>query len=144
MTRYCAYQDRCRSEVFKKLEGFDLKAEECEWIVEQLEMEKYLDEDRYARSYVRGRFGTRKWGKLKIGQHLKAKGVDSQLINQAVNEEIDEDAYEEALEGLLAKKMQSEKEQDPYKRKAKIINHLLTKGYESDLIFPLVSQALNS
>jgi len=131
---YCAYQERCRVEVQQKLKSWQLNKEDTDWVVEQLETSNFLNEERYARAYVTGKFRTRKWGRVKIRMMLKSNRLDNRVIQNAL-EEIDEEEYLQTLIELARKKKESvaEKETDSYKIKAKTINYLLNKGFESDL-----------
>ncbi|MCP4521055.1 MAG: RecX family transcriptional regulator [Cytophagales bacterium] len=142
MAKYCSYQDRCESDILLKLNKYLLTDNEKSDIIENLIEEKFLNEERFARSYVRGKFRSNKWGRVKIKQALKMKGIDSYLINLGF-EEIKDEEYLQTLYALFDKKDAQEKEQDPYKRKAKIINFLLSKGFESDIVFSVVEECMS-
>ncbi|GJM59581.1 regulatory protein RecX [Persicobacter diffluens] len=140
---YCAYQDRCTAEVSEKLQKWGLEDEMLEAAIEQLIAEKYLDEERFCRSYVRGKFYYQKWGKQKIRQALKLKQVNDALIQSALENEIKPEDYDEVLLKILYRKYhQLEKETDPYKRKMKTVQHAAQKGFESSIIFCLIDEAI--
>jgi regulatory protein len=130
---YCAYQERCHQEVTKKLKSWGLIPEAVEMLVGELMQFNFLNEERYARSFARGKFRIKKWGRIKIKQELKKREIYSKCIEYAM-EEIDEDAYYETLKELHQKKSQNEKETNSYKRKAKLTRYLVSRGYEYDLI----------
>ncbi|SIT95118.1 regulatory protein RecX [Pontibacter indicus] len=130
---YCAYQERTQQEVRTKLYTYGLEPDDVEEIIVRLGQEKMLDEERYAQAYVRGKYGLKKWGRRKIVQGLKAKGISDYCIKQGLKE-IDYDVYEENLQQLLEKKNATEKEKNPFARRQKLSYYLLSKGYESDLV----------
>ena len=106
ISKYCAYQERCRSEVRTKLRQSGASPQSIEAILARLEQEGYLDEERFARAYVRGKFRINGWGRLKIRNGLRAKLIDSSLIETAIKEEINEEEYIELLKKILASKGQ--------------------------------------
>ncbi len=106
ISKYCAYQERCRSEVRTKLRQSGASPQSIEAILARLEQEGYLDEERFARAYVRGKFRINGWGRLKIRNGLRAKLIDSSLIETAIKEEINEEEYMELLKKILASKGQ--------------------------------------
>ncbi|PKV62577.1 regulatory protein RecX [Pontibacter ramchanderi] len=130
---YCAYQERTQQEVRTKLYTYGLEPDDVEEIIVRLGQEKMLDEERYAQAYVRGKYGLKKWGRRKIVQGLKAKGISDYCIKQGLKE-IDYDVYEENLQQLLEKKNATEKEKNPFARRQKLTYYLMSKGYESDLV----------
>lgn len=104
MTRYCAYQERSRAEVRQKLRLLGADGVTAENIMLRLEEEGYINEERFAGAYVRGKFRINGWGRLKIKNGLRAKGVDENLIRATLEEEINEDRYKERLREVLAVK----------------------------------------
>jgi regulatory protein len=130
---YCAYQERTQQEVRTKLYTYGLSPDEVEELIVKLCAEKMIDEERYAASYVRGKYGIKKWGRRKIMQGLKGKQISDYCIKKGMKE-IDPEVYWENLLHLLEKKMRTEKESNPFARKQKLTYYLQTKGYEMDLI----------
>ena len=134
--RYCAYQDRCTQEVRTKLAIFDMPDSEKEKIVKLLVDEGYLDDERYASTFVRSKIHLKKWGVNKIKMSLKMKGISDKIITNALSE-IDPEIYrEELIKVLKAKKTN---ETDPYKRKAKLAQYAIQKGYEPTLVWNMLS-----
>ena len=130
--RYCAYQDRCVQEVRKKLATFDMPDSEKEKILKLLVDEGYLDDERYASTFVRSKIHLKKWGVNKIRMALKMKGISDENISNALSE-IDPEIYrEELIKVLKSKKIN---ETDPYKRKAKLAQYAMQKGYEPSLVW---------
>jgi regulatory protein len=130
---YCAYQERCHLEVEKKLKSWGLIPEAIDMLVGELMQHNFLNEERYARSFARGKFRIKKWGRIKIKLELKKRSIYAKCIEFAM-QEIDPDAYYETLKELLHKKSILEKELHPYKRKAKLTRYLVSRGFEYDLI----------
>ena len=130
--RYCAYQDRCTQEVRNKLATFDMPDSEKVKILKLLVDEGYLDDERYASTFVRSKIHLKKWGVNKIRMALKMKGISDEIISNALSE-IDPDIYrEELIKVLKSKKIN---ETDPYKRKAKLAQYAMQKGYEPGLVW---------
>jgi regulatory protein len=127
---FCAYQERCTSEIREKLYEWGVNPEESEDIIAQLIAEKYLDEERFAKIYAGSKFRTKKWGKLKIRYMLKQKGIANTLIINGLKE-INPDTYYETLQGLAAQKKEGMK--GKYDR-VKLYNFLISKGFENDLV----------
>ena len=130
---YCAYQERCHLGVEKKLKSWGLIPEAIDMLVGELMQHNFLNEERYARSFARGKFRIKKWGRIKIKLELKKRSIYAKCIEFAM-QEIDPDAYYETLKELLHKKSILEKELHPYKRKAKLTRYLVSRGFEYDLI----------
>lgn len=134
LAKYCAYQDRCHWEVENKLREFNLIPEAKDEIIIYLIQNNFLNEERFAKSFVRGKFNQKSWGRIKIKSELKKRQIPQKLIDAALKE-IDAEAYFSRLEELFQKKKESLKsERESFKKQAKIRNYLLQKGYESDLI----------
>lgn len=138
LAKYCAYQDRCHWEVENKMREFNLIPEAYDTIMIYLIQNGFLNEERFARSFVRGKFNQKSWGRIKIRVELKKRKIPAKMIESALSE-IDEVNYLQTLENLFEKKKQSLKnERESFKKKAKIRNYLLQKGYESEIIAGLL------
>lgn len=141
LMQYCAYRDRSHKEVEEKLEEMRMIPAAREKIIIQLMQENFLNEERFARSFVRGKFRIKKWGRIKIKNELKKRQISSPLIKLSLLE-IEEEAYLSTLNELLEKKKGQIKERNPYKLKQKLGNYLLQKGYESHLVFSFIDDIL--
>lgn len=130
---FCAYQERNQKEVESKLREYGLDEDEAGEIIIRLSREKLLDEERYAQAYVRGHHRNKKWGRRRIVQELKQKGISDYCIKSGLKE-IDGDEYYQNLVSLLEKKDRLEKERNPRVRRQKIQLFLIGKGYEQDLV----------
>ena len=133
---YCDYQDRCKKEIFTKLDSFELSESDKSFIVEFIQDEGYINDERYCRSYVKSKLNLKKWGVNKIKLSLIAKGVDRDIIDEVISE-IDQDSYKEELVNLL--KNRKINESDPYKRKAKLIRYAVGKGYSLSMVMEIVN-----
>jgi regulatory protein len=138
LEQYCVYQDRSHYEVIKKLREMKMIPMAIDAIILHLMQHNFLNEERFARSYVRGKFNIKKYGRIKIVQGLKQKNITANLIKIALKE-IEEGVYLETLTQLAEKKIQVLKEPNKYKKKQKLIRFLMQKGYESHLIYELVN-----
>lgn len=138
LANYCVYQDRCQWDVEKKMREFILIPEAKDEIYIYLIQNNFLNEERFVKSFVRGRFNQKKWGRNKIRMGLKQRKIPDQLIRIGLNE-IDEEEYQKVLIELFDKKREELKsETNLFKRNSKIRNYLLQKGYENELIYDLL------
>lgn len=131
---YCVYQDRSHYEVEQKLKELrtlneDERGEILIWLIQN----NFLNEERFSKSYAKGKFYQKKWGKIKIMQGLKQKRIPTNLIDKGI-EEINEEDYKSTLMELTEKKWNIIRESEVYLKKKKIYNYLLQKGYEYNLI----------
>jgi len=134
MQNWCAYQERCQQETRDKLYEFGLWPEAVENIIAKLIEDNFLNEERFACSFARGKFNIKKWGKIKIKQELKQRRINDYCIKKAMKE-IDDDDYYIALKKLLTQKKSLVKESNPVKLKFKLATYAMGKGFEQDLIF---------
>ncbi|MBO5810161.1 MAG: regulatory protein RecX [Bacteroidales bacterium] len=133
---YCDYQDRCKKEIFTKLNSFELADDDRNFIVGFLNDEGYINDERYCRSYVKSKLSLKKWGINKIKLSLITKGIDREIIDNVLSE-IDQDSYKEELVNLLKNKKINE--EDPYKRKAKLMRYAVSKGYSISEVMEIVN-----
>ena len=125
---FCNYRDRCHMEVCDKLYSMGLYKKEVDQVLLQMMDEDLLNEERYARSFARGYFRTKQWGKYRISMELKQRQIHDRLIETAMTE-IDDEEYTATLKKLIEKKQKSLKEGSKLERKKKLTDHLLRKGY---------------
>jgi len=136
---YCAYQERCVSELKDKLRQWKIDDDKAVKIIARLIEENYLNEERFARAFAGGKFRINKWGKAKIIYELHRKQLPDNIIQLGL-EEIDEAEYIETLKELLAKKSREIKEKDGFKKKQKLISFAVQKGYEYELVKKLAEE----
>ncbi len=130
---YCAYRERCESEVRQKMYQLNIGVEEYDHYLQYLYENNYLNEARYASAFANGKSNIKKWGRKKIEMELKARQVNTTYIKRSI-EQIDEGMYLLRLEDLLRKKIKTIKETDNYKKQQKLFQFALQKGYESEII----------
>ena len=141
LTHFCAYRDRSQKEVEDKLDTLHMIPEAKEKIIVELMQEGFLNEERFARSFVRGKFRIKKWGRIKITQELKKRGISSPIIKLGLTE-IKESDYRSALYEVAEKKLKLIREPNEFKKKGKLADHLLRRGYESSLVFDCVNEII--
>ena len=133
---FCAYQERTLKEVRQKLREWEVADDDAEPVIAELIAQNYLNEERFARSFARGKFRVKKWGRLKIRQEMKLRGLSNELIQKGLTE-IDGDEYEEVLRDLLEKKARSLRGES-VAVKQKIVRFALSRGFESDIVWDLL------
>ncbi|GAB5474773.1 MAG: regulatory protein RecX [Maribacter sp.] len=131
---YCAYQERCHKEVVQKLKDMGMIPQAIDEIVYHLIQQNYLNEERFARSYARGKFNTKKWGRNRIVSELRQRQISRFNIDTALKE-IDDTAYMETLDSLSKKRLAQIKETHTQKRRKKLADYLLYRGWESHLVY---------
>lgn len=139
--KFCAYQERSHMEVRSKLYSFGLYKNEVEEIIAELIQENFLNEERFARSFSRGKFNLKNWGRIKIKYELKQRGVSNGNILAGLDE-INELEYEKRLVKLLHKKFNSLKQGRLFEKKFKTKKYLIQKGFEPSLIQRIMEEKL--
>ncbi|OQD44459.1 recombinase RecX [Croceivirga radicis] len=134
---YCAYQDRCHKEVVVKLKGMRMIPQAIDHIIAHLIQENYLNEERFAQSYARGKFKYKKWGRNRITTELKLRQISHYNIKTALKE-IEAD-YHTVFHELADKKWEQTQGLPPQKRKKKLLDYLLYRGWESHLIYEKIN-----
>ncbi len=128
---YCAYQERCHSEVRTKLLEMNVFGDTLEEIIATLIEENFLNEERFATQFTLGKFRIKKWGKVRIKQELKLRKISDYCIRTAMTQIEDED-YIQTLRHWIEKEKSLD---DSPKEKFRLANFLLRKGFESELIW---------
>jgi regulatory protein len=136
---YCAYQERCKYEVDQKLAQWKVSPAKIKKIRHLLIEEGFIDEQRYARIFVRSKFHLNKWGRLKIRYELKTRAIPGMLISKAL-EEIGEDDYLNTLRDLVRKKKLEINSGKHLNIGETIITFVTGKGFEFDLITTVLTE----
>lgn len=139
LQRYCVYQDRCHQEVRSKLLDLGMRGFDLEDIIASLIEENFLNEERFARSFVRGKFRMKQWGRHKIRQELKKKDIPAYCMKMGFTE-IDEEEYSQTLFDILTKKNRTTKAAKIYERKQKLAQYAIRRGFESHLVWKAVNE----
>lgn len=135
---YCAYQERSHKEVVTKLKDMRMIPDAIDVIVVHLIQNNFLNEERFAKAFVRGKFRIKKWGKNRLKLELKRKDISKTIIDIALKE-IDAADYLETFHALAEKKAETIKEPNSYKKKKKLADYLLYRGWESPLVYDIVN-----
>jgi regulatory protein len=139
--QFCAYQERSHSEVKERLYSFDLNSSEVDTIISELIQEDYLNEERFARAFARGKFRMKQWGRIKIKYELKQRRVSEYCIRKGLTE-IDDDEYEKTLNNLVEQKSKTLKsEKNIFVKKRKLLDYLLQKGFERDVVLIAINES---
>ncbi len=141
LEHYCAYQERCHKEVRQKLKEMNLIPEAIDAIIVHLLEHDFLNEERFAKTYVQGKIKIKKWGKRRLIQGLKQKDISKYTINLAMKT-IGDDEYIDTFNVLAEKKLSSIRETDVLKKKRKLADYLLYRGWEPDLVYDKVNELI--
>ena len=133
LEHYCAYQERCHQEVRQKLIAMGIIPEFIDIIIEHLLQHNFINEQRFAKIFVSSKFKIKNWGRHRLTFELKKKEISKVNINQALTE-IENTEYIEVFNHLAEKKANSIKETNVYKKRKKLIDYLLYRGWEFDLV----------
>lgn len=138
---YCSYQERCHKEVEEKLQRMNMIPEAKQQIILYLIEHNFLNEERFAKSFSRGKFRIKKWGKQRIVRELKMKGISKFNIESALKE-IDEQSYLETFHELAESRFESIKETNKLKKKKKLVDYLFYRGWESHLVYAKANELI--
>lgn len=134
---FCAYQERTQQEVRKRLDAWDIYGDDAEELIAELITQGYLSEERFATTFAGGKFRVKGWGKRKITQHLKQRGITGRNLETALSA-IKPADYKAMLSDLLDKKRRAIKDDNPLVVKQKLARYALSKGYESALVWEVL------
>lgn len=139
MAKYCAYQERCVKDVKDKLKTYDIAEKEKNIILEYLLDNRFVNDERFAKSFVRGKVNQSGWGVNKIRFHLIQKGIDKDIIEEALGQ-TDEEAYRQRLIEILKAKAKTVKAASDYEKKRKLAAYAMQKGFEGSLIWEVLKE----
>lgn len=142
LEHYCAYQERCHLEVRQKLQNMGMIPIAVDTIISRLMEDNFLNETRFALAFARGKFKIKKWGKQRITRELKMRDISSYNIKAAL-EHISDAAYQQTLWELAEKRCAAISEQNVYKKKKKLADYLLYRGWESHLVYEVVQELVD-
>ena len=137
MAKYCAYQERCVKDVRDKLKTFDIPQEERDKILEYLLDNRFVNDERFAKSFVRGKINQSGWGVNKICFHLVQKGIAKEIIDEALGQ-TDEEIYRQRLIDILKVKAKSVKAETEFEKKRKLAAFAMQKGFEGSLVWEVL------
>lgn len=139
---YCAYQERCHEEVINKLRSMKMDSDEIDVIITRLISDNFLNEERYACSFARGKHRIKHWGKIRITNELKSRKINQTLITIALKE-ITTEEYEDTFHNLTEKHWDSISETNSLKKRKKFCDYILRRGFESNLVYDKVKELEN-
>jgi regulatory protein len=131
---FCAYQERCHEEVVAKLHSMKMTSDEIDSILVHLIGDNFLNEERFACSFARGKHRIKQWGKIRIVNELKFRKISQTLITIALKE-ISPEEYADTFDRVAEKHWESIRETNVQKKRKKFADYLLRKGFESNLVF---------
>ena len=137
MAKYCAYQERCVKDVRDKLKTYDIPQEDRDKILVFLLDNRFVNDERFAKSFVRGKVNQSGWGLNKIRFHLMQKGITKELIDEAMGQ-TDEEVYRQRLIDILKTKSKTVKAETDYEKKRKLAAYAMQKGFEGSLVWEVV------
>jgi regulatory protein len=144
MQRYCAFRERCHQEVVQKLREMNMIPQAIDSIVVSLIEEGFLNEERFAMEFAKGKFRQKHWGKTRIRRGLQQREISGYLIRKALGE-IDEDAYRKSFDTLAEKRWKElRSESNLQKKRKKLADYLLYRGWEPEMVYNKVFELGNS
>lgn len=141
MAKYCAYQERCLKDVVDKMKAFDLNEDDKKEILNYLIDNRFVDNERFARSFVRGKVNQSGWGVNKIRFHLLQKGIEKSIIDEAL-QGLDDENYRQRLCDILKSKLKTVKAENDFEKRRKLAAYAIQKGFEPNLVFTLVKEII--
>ena len=139
MAKYCAYQERCVKDVRDKLKAFEISEVEKAKIIDYLLDNRFVNDERYAKAFVRGKVNQSGWGVNKIRFHLIQKGIDKNIIDEALGQ-TDEEAYRQRLIEILETKSKTVKAANDFEKKRKLATYAMQKGFEGSLVWEVLKE----
>lgn len=137
----CSRREYCPEDIRLKLQSWGVGENDTGRVIEILIKENFLNENRYAEAFVKDKFNYNKWGKVKITAHLKMKKIPAGIIINALDS-IDDDLYRKTLSDLIATHRRGIKAKNQYDLKGKLFRYGLSKGFESDLLYGIISSVI--
>ena len=139
MAKYCAYQERCVKDVRDKLMTYGISQEDRDKVLEYLLDNRFVNDERFAKSFVRGKVHQSGWGMNKIRFHLIQKGIAKDIIDEAL-QQTDEEVYRQRLIDILKAKSKTVKAETDFERKRKLAAYAIQKGFEGSLVWEVLRE----
>jgi regulatory protein len=137
--RYCAYSDRCSHDVVQKLKTLGAAPGQVQKVMQHLQEHGFVDDQRFAMGFVRGKLHNNHWGRQRIIMELKHRNIPEATIQQAL-ETISQEDYQAILEKVANKKAAATRDADTFSRNGKIAAYCIQKGFEPDLVWQLIRE----
>ena len=129
----CAQAEHCQQEMRDKMKRWEMAPEVQERVITRLIKERYIDDERYARAFVKDKIRYNKWGRRKVQQGLWMKRIDDSIQQRVLNE-VDDAEYLAVLKPLLKQKAKSIKAENDYELTQKLVRFALGRGFTYDII----------
>jgi regulatory protein len=136
---FCAYQERTQQEVRSKLYEYGIKTDEVEVIIVKLIEENFLNEERFAKAFAGGKFRIKKWGRNRIIRELEMRNLSPYCIRSGLKE-IDEEDYITTIKSIIEKKQSESNLKNAYQKSFKVATYLISRGFESDLVWDILRE----
>lgn len=133
----CSRREYCIADIMNKLDSWGLSEPDSAKVIQTLIRDNFINEQRYAEAFVKDKFRYNKWGRVKIRAGLKAKKIETDIINGAL-ERIDEQTYRDMLSKLLKAHRKNIKARNQFDLKGKLLRYGLSKGFESGLLYEIL------
>ena len=140
MAKHCAYQERCEKDVLDKLKTYDLSESDRREIFKYLCINRFVNNERFAKAFVRGKINQSGWGLNKIRFHLIQKGIDKTIIDEAL-QAFDEEGYRQRLIEVLQSKAKTVKAANDYEKKRKLAAFAIQRGFEAPLVWEVLKES---
>lgn len=141
MAKYCAYQERSVKEVTDKLKTFEISTKTQEDILNYLIDNRFVDNKRFVKAFVRGKINQNGWGVNKIRFHLMQKGIEKEIIDEAL-QAFDEEVYRQRLVDILKIKAKTVKAENDFEKNRKLAAYAMQKGFEANLVWEVIKEGL--
>lgn len=135
----CSRMEKCSSDVYEKLKKLGLTDDEALPVLEKLRADQYVDDERFARAYVKDKFRFNHWGRQKIEYMLRSKRIAGDIISAALDE-IESENYSEALKKILLEKSRTIKYKDEFDRRNKLLRFAMGRGFESEAVYRILRE----
>jgi len=133
LAQLCARAEHCQYELIEKMRRWEMSDEAQARVMQRLVSERYVDDERYARAFVRDKIRYNKWGRRKVEQALWMKHIDDDIRSRALSE-VDDEEYLSVLRPLLKQKRRSIKAASDYELNQKLVKFALGRGFTFDII----------
>ncbi|MBQ8055287.1 MAG: RecX family transcriptional regulator [Paludibacteraceae bacterium] len=138
----CSAKEYCLFDIRERIRSWGISEKEVQKIIDYLKEEKYLDDNRFVKAYVKDKFRFNKWGKIKIAYSLRFKNIDNKLIDDAL-ESIDIDDYKNTIFEIMKTKLKGLKYKDSYEAQAKLVRFATSHGFEPDFCFAVAKTLIS-
>lgn len=143
LERYCAYQERCHYDVKQKMYRLNVSPKFKDALLVHLIEHDFLNEERFAMAYIRGKHKIKKWGRQRLKSELRRRDISKYIIDKALKS-IDETEYLEMFNELSHSKLKTLASYPVIKQKRKLADYLIYRGWESHLVYDKVNELINN